>query len=379
LKEVIQHYWLARFLKDKTPEEAPTMASSLGDLLIKFDNAIGVAGNEGEVAAAIREEMKGCYDEHYEDALGNNVFIKKGTSDKKLMICAHMDELGFIVGYIEENGKIRFFPIGFHDDKMVADQDLVILTEKGPVYGVTGSRPAHILTEEEKAKPTLMKDMFIDVGTNTQAETEALGVEIGNYIAFRRTGEFLNGTKVYSGKSVDDRAACAIMVEAMKRLKNEKVGPTVYAVGSVMEEIGLRGAGKAAEGIKPDVALALDVTLSGGTPGVELKDCSVQQGAGAAIKIWDWAPGTAMAGISVPPWLVKKLTEVAKKNKIPFQREVLFDGATDAWSISLSGTGVATGCISIPSRYIHSAVGTVHLDDMEGCVQLLIAFIKDMK
>jgi putative aminopeptidase FrvX len=355
------------------------LSNSLSDLLVKLDNAIGIAGDEGEVAAIMRKEMEGCCDEHYEDALGNNVFIKKGTSDKKLMLCAHMDELGFIVKYIEEDGAVRFFPVGLHDDKMVDDQDLVILTDSGKVNGVTGSRPAHILTEEEKAKPVLMKDMFIDLGTTSREETEALGVRIGDYIAFDRKGFFLNGTKVYSGKAVDDRSACAIMVEAMKRLKGKTVTPTVYAVGSVMEEYGLRGAGPAAEGIKPDVAIILDVTLSGGTPGVDLRDAPVQQGKGAAIKIWDWAVGFAGAGLAVQKKLVRQMIAIAEKNNIPYQRDVIYDACTDAAPVSLSGTGVLTGAISIPSRYIHSAVGTVNLDDMEACVQLLLAYIDDMK
>ena len=352
---------------------------SLADLLVKLDNIVGVAGDEGLVAEAIREEMAGCYDSHYEDALGNNVFVKKGARDDfKVMLCAHMDELGFLVNYIEDSGLVRFVPVGFHDDRLVIDQDLTIHTSKGPVYGVTGGKPAHILTPEEQQKTVPIAQLFIDVGTSSRQETEELGVRVGDFITFNRTGFFLNGGKVYTGKAVDDRSGCTVMVEVMRRLKGERVAPTVYAVASVQEELGIRGAGPAAFGIKPDVALALDVTLSGGTPGVELKDVAIQLGKGAAIKFYDWAPKFAMIGNAVPKKLTKRLVEVAEEHKIPYQREVLMDAGTDGWSISISGSGVMTGVISIPSRYIHSAVGTVHLDDLESAVNLIVHYIKEL-
>lgn len=350
---------------------------SLADLLVKLDKVVGVSGDESLVAEAIRAEMSGYYHEHYEDALGNNVFIRKGKRDDlKLMLSAHMDELGFLVNYIEESGMVRFVPVGYHDDRMIIDQDLVIHTGDGPIYGITGAKPAHILTEEERKKVIPLSDIFIDVGTSERKETEKLGVKIGDFVSFNRTGYFMNGGKVFSGKSVDDRSGCAVMVEVMKRLKDEDIIPTIYAVASVQEEIGIRGAGVAAYTIKPDVALALDVTLSGGTPGVEIKDVSIQLGKGAAIKFYDWAPHNGNIGNAVPKKLTGKLVELAEANGIQYQREVLMNAGTDGWSISLSGNGVLTGVISIPSRYIHSAIGTVHMDDMENAVRLIISYIK---
>ncbi len=209
---------------------------------------------------------------------------------------------------------------------------------------------------------------FIDVGTNTQAETEALGVEIGNYIAFRRTGEFLNGTKVYSGKAVDDRAACAIMVEAMKRLKNEKVGPTVYAVGSVMEEIGLRGARVAGYDFEPDMAFVIDSTPAFDLPlpdeEAENTQYNCRLGAGPAIYLSD-------AGTISDPRLVQLLVRLAEEHNIPCQFRQPGGGGTDAGAIHTTGEGVPSVSISIPGRYAHSPVLHAKVKDWQNTLDLM--------
>jgi putative aminopeptidase FrvX len=204
-------------------------------------------------------------------------------------------------------------------------------------------------------------------------------VQIGDYITFNRVGQFLNNGKVFTGKSVDDRSGVAVLLEVMKALKNKQIEASVYGVFSVQEEVGIRGAGPAAFGIKPDIALAIDVTLAGGIPGIEQKRMPIELGKGPAIKFFDWAPHSGMIGNSVPRRLTQKLVEAAKTGGIPYQREVLLHGATDDWSISLSGEGVATGCISLPSRYIHSATGCVHLDDLENAVKLIVQYLETTK
>ena len=354
-------------------------AKDLKELLFNLDNAIGVSGYEAPVAALLKEEMQGYYDEYTEDALGNQIFYKKGQKEIKVLLAGHMDELGFMVSFIEDSGVVRFVPIGMHDDRMVIGQDLRIHTEKGEIYGITGGKPAHILTEEERMKTMEIPTLFIDVGTKSKEETEKLGVQIGDLITFNRTGYYINDGTLYTGKAVDDRSGVAIMVEVMRRLKKEEIdNVNVYAVGTVMEEIGLRGAGTAAHRIKPDVALALDVTLAGDTPGMSSNEVPVKIGAGTSIKFFDWAPHLAMWGNAVPKKLTSELVKIAEEKKIPYQREVLMHAATDGWSISLSGDGVMTGVISIPSRYIHSAVGVVDLKDMEACVDLIVEYIKTL-
>jgi putative aminopeptidase FrvX len=348
------------------------------NLLEKFDNTIGVTGYEGQVVKALTEEMAGLYDEHYEDKLGNNIFVKRGTGKFKLMLCAHMDEIGFIVSFIDENGYVRIVPAGYHDDRMAVDQDLVINTFKGNVYGVTGSKPAHVLSEEEKKTTIPISELFIDVGTNSREETENLGVRQGDPVGFNRTGYLMNEGKVYTGKSVDNRAGCAVMVEVMKMLSNTKVVPDIYAVGTIQEELGMRGAGPAAHRIDPDMVLAIDVTLAGDTPGIEERELPIKLGKGAAIKMYEWDPN-CMCGNSVPMKVTSKFIEVAEKNKIPYQRDVLMYGGTDGWSASLSGNGYLTGIISVPERYMHTAVGAVNIFDMECTARLIVEFIKDMK
>ena len=354
-------------------------ANNLGELLAVLDNVTGVTGYETDVSAVLKEEMEGYYDEWSEDALGNQIFLKKGKKDIKVMLSAHIDELGFMVSFIEDSGMIRFVPLGLHDDRMVIDQDLTIHTEKGEVYGITGGKPAHILTDEERMKTMEIPNLFIDVGTTSKEETEELGVRIGDLVSFNRAGYFLNGSTIYTGKSVDDRSGAAIMVEVMRRLQKEGVdNVNVYAVGSVQEELGIRGAGVAAHRIKPDVALALDVTLAGGTPGFEAHEIPIKLGAGAAIKLFDWSPGLSMMGNAVPKKLSNELIRIAEENNIKYQREVLMHAATDGWTISLSGEGVVTGVISIPSRYIHSAVGVVDIKDLEACAELIFRYIKSL-
>jgi endoglucanase len=236
-----------------------------------------------------------------------------------------------------------------------------------------GTKPQHVASSEEMGKAIPLREMFLDLGTADREATEALGVRVGDPVTFSRTGMQLNGTRVFTGKSVDDRAGCAVMIETMRRLGERKIDATVVAVASVMEEVGLRGAGPAAFRVQPDVAIALDVTLAGDTPATEFRQLPIRLGGGPAIKYFDWAPA-ALIGSAVPRRLTRRLEEAAEHAKVPFQREVLIGGATDAGSIALAGAGALAGCVSIPSRHIHSAVGVVHLGDMEQCVDLLLSF-----
>ncbi|PLT29416.1 M42 family metallopeptidase [Peribacillus deserti] len=356
------------------------MSKDISQYLVELDRIPGVSGAEELVAEYVQTELEGYYDEKHADSLGNQFFIKKGKNpDLKIMLSAHMDEIGFIVQYIDNHGFVYFAPAGMHDPRMVINQVLNIHTEKGQVKGITGGKPAHIVTAEEAAKAIPISELFIDLGTVSREETEELGVQIGDYITFDREGQFLNNGKVFTGKAVDDRSGVAVLMEVMKQLKNKEIEATVYGVASVQEEVGIRGAGPAAYHVKPNVALAIDVTLAGGTPGLEDKQIPIGLGKGPAIKFFDWAPHSAMIGNSVPRWLTQKLVNVAKENSIPFQREVLLNGATDGWAISLSGEGVATGCISLPSRYIHSATGCVHVDNLENAAALIVKFIESTK
>ncbi|MGV3487781.1 MAG: M42 family metallopeptidase [Tuberibacillus sp.] len=347
--------------------------SELKSLLQQLDEIPGVSGDEEKVAEFIKEELNGSFDDHFADSLGNQFFVKKGKSpDFKVMLAAHMDEIGFVVMHIDDNGFVTIGPVGGHDSRMVISQVLAIHTEnKGIVRGITGSKPAHIVSPEEGKKAIPFEDMYLDVGTNSKEETLALGVQVGDFVTFDKKGQFLNDGDVFTGKAVDDRAGCAVLVEVMKRLADKDIYPTVYGAATVQEEVGIRGAGPAGHRIQPDIALSIDVTMSGGTPGISEKQIPVKLGKGAAITMYD-------GGLAVPKKLSRKLIQVAENREIPYQRDVLLKGATDGRAISLSGNGVVTGTVSIPSRYIHSSVGCVHFADVEHTIQLIVAFIESL-
>jgi putative aminopeptidase FrvX len=350
------------------------MADRMLDLMLKLDALRGISGYEENVAELMQAELTPYSDEQSRDPIGNHYFTKRGAEGAPvLMLCAHMDEIGFIVQHIEDEGFLRLAPVGYHDDRMLTDQVLEVEGLNGPVTGVVGTKPAHVVSAEERQKTIPLHEMFLDLGTSSCEQSEALGVRVGDPVTFARTGMALNGTRVFTGKAVDDRSGCAVMIETMRRLAESDVSATVVAVASVQEEVGLRGAGVAAYRVKPDVAIALDVTLAGDTPATEFRQLPIRLGGGPAIKYFDWAPA-ATIGSAVPRRPPRRTEEAAARAGVPFQREVLIGGATDAGSIALAGAGTLTGCVSIPSRHIHSAVGVVHLGDMEQCVDLLIAF-----
>lgn len=357
------------------------MANELIRTLTKLDNAFGVSGDETDVASVMREEMEGLYDEYMQDAMGSQYFIKYGKKrDKKILFSAHMDEIGFIINYIEDEGFLRFLPVGYHDDRMAVNQDMIIKTaHSGFVKGVTGSKPAHIMTEEDHEKVQKIEELFVDIGTDYRAETEALGIRVGDYMTFDRQGYFLNNGRYYTGKSVDDRSGCAVLVELARRLKEVETENTIIMVGSVQEEVGLRSGGPIMANIDPDVMIAVDVTITGDVPGIDERQCSQFMGRGPSVKFYDWDPILGATGNNVPHKLTDAIISLAEKNAIPYQREVFTGGGTDAWSAAFAGKGYLAGGISIPQRYMHTGVGTVHMGDLENVVRLVKAFAEQYK
>lgn len=349
---------------------------SISELLYELDNIPGVSGDEELVAAYIIDKIKPYVDELYEDALGNRVFVRKGNNPEySIMIAAHMDEIGYIINYIDDAGFISFLPVGIHDPRMSVNQVMNIKTAKGLVTGVAGSKPSHLVPAEEAMKTIPIEDLFIDVGTSSREETESLGIAIGDFVTVSKEGQFLNNGTVYTGKSIDNRSGCAVMIQVMKELHGQDISPTIYAVATIQEEIGIRGSGPAAYALQPDIALGLDVTFAGGTPNISEKTIPLKMGKGPAIKYFDWSLKT-FNGNAVPKKLTRKLVAVAEKSNIPYQREVMVGGATDASKMSLAGKGILTGGLSIPMRYMHSSIGTVNMQDVKDTVSLLKAFIE---
>lgn len=337
------------------------------EILEKLSNACGVSGREEEVRGLMKKFLKPYVDEIKEDKSGNIIGIKKGKKKApKVMLAAHMDEIGLIVKTISKEGFLQFAKLGGIDDRILLGQKVIVYTEKGPLHGIIGSKPPHIQKEEERKKVITYDSLFIDIGAKSKEEAKKMGIKIGDTIGFDT--KFVKvGRDTVIGKAFDDRAGCATMIETMRRLK--KTDCTVYAVGTVQEEVGLRGATTAAFGIYPDVGIAIDVTVAGDVPGVKEVEAPIKMREGPSLTIADY-------GLITHPKVLRLLVDVAEENKIPYQLETGLAGTTDAARISLTREGVPSGAISIPTRYIHSPASMLSLKDLENTIKLTVAAVK---
>ncbi len=320
----------------------------------------GVSGNEKQIAALLEKEVAPFVDETYTDALGNLIAIKYGNlpdgERKKLLYCAHMDEIGFIVTYIEENGFIRFAPIGGINFVAAAFTHVVFANgEKGILVPESGVKASDLAADK----------CVVDIGA-TSAKEASRKVKIGDCFSLAHNLSKLGANRAV-GRPIDDRIGCAIMIEVAKKLA-DNCPHDMYYVFSVQEEVGCRGARPAGFSIAPDIALAFDVTGTGDTQGS--KPMAVKLGGGAAIKIKD---GSVICSGEV----VSKLQKLAKEQKITAQNEILLYGGTDTSVLQAAGIGAYAGCISIPSRYIHSGVEMIDLRDVTACTDLALAFAID--
>jgi len=340
---------------------------ALAEMLEKLSNACGVAGREDEIRSLMQKFLKPYADDVKEDRLGNVIAVKEGKKNApKVMFAAHMDEIGLLVKTVSKEGFLQFMKIGGIDDRVLLAQKVLVCTEKGLLHGIIGSKPPHIQKEDERKKVITFDELFIDIGAGSQEETRKMGVRIGDPVEFDIKFAKI-GKDIVIGKALDNRVGCAAMVEVMKRL--EKTECSVYAVGTVQEEVGCRGAVTSAFGIYPDVAIALDVTVSGDMPGVKEVESSVKLGKGPSICIVD-------GGLITHPKVLRVLVDAAEESKIPYQLETGLGGTTDASRISLAREGVPSGVISIPTRYIHSPTSLLSLADTENAVKLSVATVR---
>ena len=322
------------------------------EMINKLTHTFGPSGNERKVAALISDMLKGKVDEIKTDALGNLICIKKG-SGKKIMLAAHMDEIGIIVSYIDKKGFLRFSGVGGINPFIVLGQR--VLFENGTV-GV-------IWYEEniDGIKNIKLEKMYIDIAAKSEADAERL-VNIGDMAVFE-AGTILQNGRIIS-KSMDNRIGCAILVQMA--LNQPETDNEIYYVFTVQEEVGLRGARTAAYGIMPDMALAVDVTSTGDTP--ECKPMAINIGDGPAIKIKD-------RSVIAHPVIKDRLTRCAKEQNIPHQFEILIQGGTDAGSIHTTAGGIPSGGVAIPTRNVHNSAEIVDIKDVENAVKLIEAFI----
>jgi putative aminopeptidase FrvX len=343
---------------------------SLAENLEKLSNACGVAGREEEVRNLMIKLLKPHADEVTVDKMENVVAVKKGKKGKpKVMLAAHMDEVGLMVKTISKEGFLQFAKMGGIDDRILLAQKVIVYTEKAVLPGIVGSKPPHIQKEEERKKIVAYDELFIDVGAGNREDAKAMGVKVGDPVGFDVKYTKL-GKDIVMGKAFDNRAGCAVMIEALKQLGETDC--TVYAVGTVQEEVGLRGAGTAAFGLDPDVGIALDVTVAGDVPGVREFDTSVKMGKGPTLTVTD-------AGLITHPKVLRWLIDTASENKIEYQLETGLPGTTDAARICLTRQGIPSGTISVPARYIHSPVGLISLKDAENSAKLAAAAVQKIQ
>lgn len=321
------------------------------NLTKKILKPVSVSGRENAVVGVIAEEIAPYVDSMRTDAMGNLIAYKAGTAEnkKKLMYAAHIDEIGFIVSYIEENGYLRFHPIGGINLTSAAFTHVVF--ENG-LRGVLVPEGGEMRAEK----------FVVDIGAKNRKDAERR-VKIGDTFAVVSDVVKLANNRV-AGRPMDDRIGAVILIEAAKRLKDTEVANDIYFVFTVQEEVGCRGAKTAAYSVMPDVGIALDVTRTGDTPGAQ--PMAVSLGGGAAIKIKD-------SSVICDRDLVEKMKKAAQDNKIKHQFEILAGGGTDTSSMQANAGGAIAGCISIPTRYIHSTVETLDMNDVEACVKLVMA------
>lgn len=306
--------------------------------------------------------------EVYEDGFGN-VVCHVGGQGKKLMLCAHADEIGLLVKSISDDGFLYFQKIGGIIDKQMEARQVVV---DGHIPGIIGCKPVHMMTEKERATVTPSEDLFIDVGCSSREEVAALGIEIGSYASMRYNYMELANPDLMCCRSLDDRVGCAIFLELMKQLDPADLAYDLYLVYTRQEEVGLRGAQAAANGLEPDYAIAVDTVPCGDVPGVNYKrDLPVQLGHGFVLSITE--SRTAFASHK----LLRQIKSIAKEQELPMQVAALAGMAgTDSTAISVNGKGTRTATTTVPRRYSHSACELMDVNDVLALEDMLLCFVQ---
>ncbi|WP_176222131.1 M42 family metallopeptidase [Tuberibacillus sp. Marseille-P3662] len=335
----------------------------------------GVSGREEQVQSYLTKELESLADSVTVDPLGNVISHIKGNGKQKLMVAAHMDEIGLMIKHIDQRGFLYFETIGGIRSQNLYARECEVLTPKGKVPGIVNSiHPGRPLADEYIPDA---KDFFIDVGANNLADIENMGIEVGQSVKFIYQFQQLNN-KV-AGTALDNRLLVFILLEVLKVMKNEDQNniPDLYPVFTVQEEVGSRGAQTATNQIKPDLAIALDITMANDLPKIHESEHIAEVDRGPGIKVVDNI-SRAMLGLIVSDTIVKQMKDIAHSHHIPYQLEVQSAGSTDGATIHREGNGVPTGGICLPTRYVH-AYELASIDDTVHMANLLYESIKTLK
>ncbi len=332
----------------------------------------GPSGFERRVRDLMTRRLAGqC--EVLEDRIGSVIFKKQGSVDGPIvMLAAHMDEIGFLVKTVTKEGFLKFVTLGGWWEQVMLGQRVTVMSPKGDIPGIIGSKPPHVLSADERKKMVTKREMYIDIGASDKKDAEErMGVTPGVPIVPYAPFTTMANPDFLVGKAWDDRVGCAVVTDVLQQLAKLKHPNTVFGVGTVQEEVGCRGAKTSADVIGPHVAIAVDTCIAGDTPGMSEDQASAKLGEGVAVCIYD-------ASLIPHVKLRDFVLETAKAEKIPFQLEFSEGGGTDGGRIHLHAQGVPSIVLSVPTRYIHSHHGIISRKDYESTVRLLIALIRKL-
>jgi len=327
----------------------------------------GASGNEHFVRKFMRSELSKYADEVIQDGLGSIFGVRKGPEDgPKVMVAGHMDEVGFMVTAITDNGMIRFQPLGGWWNQVLLAQRVQIITDNGPIFGVIGSIPPHLLDEETRKKPMDIKNMLIDIGADDKEDALKIGIRPGQQIVPVCPFTPLANPKKIMAKAWDNRYGCGLSIELLKELHGKELPNTLYSGATVQEEVGLRGARTSAYMIKPDIFFALDCSPANDMSGD--KNQFGQLGKGVLLRIFDRSMVTHKG-------MREFVLDTAESNNIPYQY-FISNGGTDAGQVHIANEGIPSTVIGICARYIHTSASIIHTDDYDAAKELLVKLVQ---
>jgi endoglucanase len=326
------------------------------------------SGYEGRIQQLVRERVGRFADDVSTDVHGNVMAVVNRDAPRRIMLAGHCDQIGLVVQYVDAEGFLYVQAIGGWDVQMLVGQRMTVWTDQGPVAGVIGRKPIHLLTEDERKQVPKLKDLWLDIGAANRDEAEKL-VRVGDPVTVELGYRELRNGRAAS-PAMDDKCGMWVVLEALRRIDPAKLRWAVYAVSTVQEEVGLRGARTSAFGIDPHVGVAVDVTHATDCPTIEKKEeGDIALGRGPVV----------YRGPNMNPKVVQRLLDVARQHQIPIQLAASGKATgTDANSIQVNRSGVATGLVSIPNRYMHSPVEMIALDDLDHAADLLAGFCESL-
>ncbi|RLI00865.1 peptidase M28 [Candidatus Bathyarchaeota archaeon] len=340
------------------------------ELMQKLMDAFGPSGFEREVNKHVKQEVKSFADEILTDRLGSVAFTLEGEGPK-ILLTGHTDEVGFIVSSITDEGFLTFNQLGGWWDQVLLAQKVTIRGKKGDHIGIIASKPPHILPQDERKKIVEKKDMFIDIGASSKEEVKEAGIRVGDAVVPWSPFSIIRDGKIAMGKAFDDRIGTFVIMEAMRRIKDEKIPHENKIIGAatVQEEVGLRGAQTIAQTVNPDVAIVLEVDIAGDVPGIKPQEAATKMGAGPGMITYDRS--------MIPNQEFKEFVmETAENIQIPLQLSQMAGGGTDAGRIHVNASGCPSVVITVPTRHIHSHVGLLSLEDTENAIKLVVELLK---